>query len=56
MGFNNDDYTYNAKGGVRLDMPHLANTYCALCLLLLCGDYSFSRVKKRELVMKLPKF
>ena len=34
-------------------MLSLANTYCALCILLLCGDYKLEHVNKEGLVKKL---
>ena len=42
------------KGGPcdgAFNIPHLPSTYTALCLLIMCGDYSFSTVD-RELVLK----
>ena len=37
------------------DLPHLANTYCALCLLIMLGD-DFSRVKGEEILASLHTF
>jgi prenyltransferase beta subunit len=38
------------------DIPHLANTYCALCLLILCGDYKFKKLNRPGLISKLKSF
>lgn len=33
-------------------MPHIANTYCALCILLMCDD-DFSEVHGDEILLNL---
>lgn len=38
------------------DFPHIANTYCALCLLILCEDYILERVNKQGITKKLKNF
>ena len=54
MGFDNENYTFSHSN--EIDMPHLANTFSALCILLLCDDFQFSKVKRKELISKLPLF
>jgi prenyltransferase beta subunit len=43
-----DDEKYIHK----YDIPHLANTYCALCILLMLGD-DLSKVKAPQLLNSL---
>lgn len=50
LGFSSDSESHP------MDMPNLANTYCALMLLLLTGDYSLEKVNKKGLASKLHLF
>mmetsp|Transcript_105923 Transcript_105923/g.146532 ORF Transcript_105923/g.146532 Transcript_105923/m.146532 type:complete len:203 (+) Transcript_105923:267-875(+) len=46
----------NANSPHQLELGHLANTYTALCLLIVCGDYKLAKVNKNGLLEQLAKF
>jgi len=46
----------NLQSSEQLELGHLANTYTALCLLIVSGDYTLSKVNKKGLLQQLGKF